>query len=66
MVTLPGQHPDVVVALILRLALHKAQLRVSVAGVPLYPLLHILREVGETDVINNVPRAYQQRAPVLI
>ena len=41
---LPGDHADVVAALLLRLPLDEAQRGVAVAGAPLYPLLRALAQ----------------------
>ena len=65
-VALFGQNSDVVVTVIFRLALHQAQLRVPVPGVPLDPLVHVLRQVRQADVINNVSRSNQKRVSILI
>ena len=65
-VALFGQNSDVVVAIIFRLALHQAELRVPVPGVPLDPLLHVLRQILQADIINNVSRSNQKRISILI
>ena len=64
-VALLGQNSDVVVAIIFRLALHQAQLRVPVSGVPLDPLFEVLLQVVEADVVHDVPGPDEERSTIL-
>ena len=64
-VVLFGQNTNIILTILLRLSLHQAQLRVSLPGVPLDPLLQVLRQVLEADVVDNVPGSDQKGTPVL-
>ena len=61
----PGQHSDVIVTFILRLPLHFAQLSVSLPGVPHNPLVSVLSQISETQIVNIVSCSNQQRMSVL-
>ena len=65
-VVLFGQNSDVIVAVILGLALHQTQLRVPVPGVPLDPLVQVLSQVLQTDVVDNISRTNKKRISILI
>ena len=64
-VVLFGQNTNIIVTILLRLSLHQTELRVSLPGVPLDPLLDVLREVLQTDVVDNIPGSDEEGIPVL-
>ena len=64
-VVLLGQNTNVIVAILLGLSLHQAELRVSLPGVPLNPLLDVLLQVLQADVVDNIAGSDEERIPVL-
>ena len=64
-VVLFGQDTNVIVTILLRLSLHQAQLGVSLPGVPLDPLLDVLPQVLQADVVDDVAGSDQEGTPVL-
>ena len=60
-----GQNTNVIVTILLRLSLHQTELSVSLPGVPLNPLLDVLRQVLEADVVDDIPGSDQKGTPVL-
>ena len=65
LVVLFGQDTDVIVTVLLGLSFHKTELGVSFPRVPLDPLLHVLWEVVEADVVDDVTGSYEQGASLL-
>ena len=49
-----GEHPHVVVAVVLAFPLHETELSISVSGVPSYPQICIFCQVAQADVVNHV------------
>ena len=64
-VVLFGQNTNVIVTILLRLSLHQTELSVSLPGVPLNPLLDVLRQVLKADVVDDIPGSDQKGTPVL-
>ena len=64
-VVLFGQDTNVIVTILLRLSLHQTELSVSLPGVPLNPLLDVLRQVLQADVVDDIPGSDQEGTPVL-
>ena len=64
-VVLFGQNTNVIVTILLRLSLHQAELSVSLPGVPLNPLLDVLLQVLQADVVDDIPGSDQEGTPVL-
>ena len=64
-VVLFGQNTNVIVTILLRLSLHQTELRVSLPGIPLNPLLKVLRQVREGEVVDHVPGSNQEGRAVL-
>ena len=64
-VVLFGQNTNVIVTILLRLSLHQTELSVSLPGVPLNPLLDVLRQVLQADVVDDIPGSDQEGTPVL-
>ena len=64
-VVLFGQNTNIIVTILLRLSLHQAQLSVSLPGVPLDPLLDVLGQVLEADVVDNIPGSDEEGISVL-
>ena len=60
-----GQNTNVIVTILLRLSLHQTELSVSLPGVPLNPLLDVLRQVLQADVVDDIPGSDQEGTPVL-
>ena len=61
-----GQNTNVIVTILLRLSLHQAQLGVSLPGVPLDPLLDVLPQVLQADVVDDVAGSDQKRDSVAL
>ena len=59
------KHSDVIITVLARLSLHQAEFLVSRARLPADPLLQVLGEVSEREVVDNVPGSYQQGGAVL-
>ena len=59
------QHSDVIITVLARLPLHQAEVPVPVLGLPADPLLQVLREVGEGEIVDNVPGSDQEGRTVL-
>ena len=60
-----GQDTNVIVTILFRLSLHQAELSVSLPGVPLNPLLEVLRQVLEADVVDHIAGSDQEGNSVL-
>ena len=59
------QHSDIIITVLARLPLHQAQVPVPVLGLPADPLLQVLRQVSESEIVDNVPGSYQEGGTVL-
>ena len=64
-VVLFGQDTNVIVTILFRLSLHQTELSVSLPGVPLNPLLDVLLQVLQADVVDNISGSDEERIPVL-
>ena len=60
-----GENSDVIVAVVCRLPLDKAQLHVAIPRVPVDPVVQVLLQVAQTEIVNDISGSDQERVPIL-